>query len=113
MNLEQRANIKFCFKLGQSFSETFQLLKKEPKYSLRNMEIELNNPKDSIYRILTEELNIKKVRSQYVVKKNVQVEKMYNRYANILLKKVLLKKVIRHIYRSMFHVLYLNINLIL
>jgi len=28
MNFEQRANIKFCFKLGKSFTETFNLMKK-------------------------------------------------------------------------------------
>lgn len=28
MNIEQRANIKFCFKLGKTFTETHQLMKK-------------------------------------------------------------------------------------
>ena len=26
--MEQRANIKFCFKLGKKFAETYELLKK-------------------------------------------------------------------------------------
>ena len=26
MSIEQRANIKFCFKLGKTFTETFQLM---------------------------------------------------------------------------------------
>lgn len=26
--MEQRANIKFCFKLGKTFTETFELMKK-------------------------------------------------------------------------------------
>jgi len=26
--MEQKANIKFCFKLGKTFTETFKLLKK-------------------------------------------------------------------------------------
>ena len=28
MSFEQRANIKFCFKIGKTFTETFELLKK-------------------------------------------------------------------------------------
>jgi len=27
MSFEQRANIKFCFKIGKTFTETFQLMK--------------------------------------------------------------------------------------
>ena len=29
MSIEQRANIKFCFKLGKTFSETFQLMQQD------------------------------------------------------------------------------------
>ena len=28
MSFEQRANIKFCFKIGNTFTETFELVKK-------------------------------------------------------------------------------------
>ena len=28
MSIEQRANIKFCFKLGKTFNETYQMMKK-------------------------------------------------------------------------------------
>ena len=30
--MEQRANIKFCFKLGKKFAETYELLKKVHGY---------------------------------------------------------------------------------
>ena len=76
MNFEQRANIKFCLKLGKTFTETFELmkqvygdnclycawiyLKNEPKSSLRHMAMELNMSKDSIHRILTEKLESNK-----------------------------------------------------
>lgn len=29
MNFEQRANVKFCFKLGKTFTETFELMRKD------------------------------------------------------------------------------------
>lgn len=119
MSLKQRANIKFCFKIGKSFTETFQLMKKaygddclsrsgvhkwfqrfqsgrqdisddqhvgqpksvitensietvrefiknHPKSSLKFMETELNISKTSIYRILTEHLDPRKVGAQFV-----------------------------------------------
>lgn len=119
MSIEQRANIKFCFKLGKTFTETHQMLmkvygdnclsrgrvhewftrfkegresleddehvgqpkfvitpeniekvrefiKNEPKSSVRYMEMELNISKDSIHRILTEKLNMRKVCSRFV-----------------------------------------------
>ena len=109
MNFGQRANIKFCLKLGKTFTERFELMKQvygenclfcarvhewfkrfkegredikddehpgqerfvitpsnieivrefiknEPKYSLRHMAMELNMSKDSVHRILTENL---------------------------------------------------------
>lgn len=28
MNFEQKANVKFCFKLGKTFTEMFELMKK-------------------------------------------------------------------------------------
>ncbi|KAG5315511.1 MOS1T transposase, partial [Acromyrmex insinuator] len=107
MNFEQRANIKFCFKLGKTFTETHNLMKQvygdncvarasvyewygredinddahtgrpkstinensievvrnfikhEPKSSVRYMEMELNIPKSTIYRILTEHLGLR------------------------------------------------------
>ena len=74
MNFRKRANIKFCLKLGKTFTEKFELIKQvygdnclfrarvhesnvnEPKSSLRHMAMELNMSKDSIHRILTENL---------------------------------------------------------
>ncbi|EGI63424.1 FLJ37770-like protein [Acromyrmex echinatior] len=119
MNFEQRANIKFCFKLGKTFTETHNLMKQvygdncvarasvyewytrfkngredinddahtgrpkstinensievvrnfikhEPKSSVRYMEMELNIPKSTIYRILTEHLGLQKVCARFV-----------------------------------------------
>lgn len=128
MNIEQRANIKFCFKIGKSFTETHQLMKqvygddclsrtsvfewykrfkdgredlnddehtgrprettteenikivadfikKEPKSSVRYMEMELNIPKTIIHRILTEHLGLTKVCARFVPHKLKEHEK--------------------------------------
>ena len=128
MNFEQRANIKFCFKLGKSFTETHNLLKQvysdnclsrtrvyawykrfqegrediqddehpgpsntvvtqsniekvrefiknEPKSSLRYMEMELNMSKNSIHRILTNHLNLRKVCAKFVPHKLTDYQK--------------------------------------
>jgi len=120
MSIEQRANIKFCFKLGKTFTETHQMMKqvygddclsrsrihewfkrfqegredledderlgrakyvvnekknteivrefikKEPKSSLKYMESELSISAASIYRILTENLGLRKVCARFV-----------------------------------------------
>lgn len=119
MSFEQRANIKFCFKLGKTFTETHQMMKqvygddclsrsrihewfkrfqegredleddersgrpkdvvnekntdivrefikKEPKSSLKYMESELSISATSIYRILTENLGLRKVCARFV-----------------------------------------------
>lgn len=119
MSFEQRANIKFCFKLGKTFTETHQMMKqvygddclsrsrvhewfkrfqegredleddersgrpretvneenteivrqfikKEPKSSLKYMESELHISAASIYRILTENLSLRKVCARFV-----------------------------------------------
>ena len=129
MNFEQRANIKFCFKLGKTFTETHNLMKQvygdncvartsvyewytrfkngredinddahtgrpkstinensievvrnfikhEPKSSVRYMEMELNIPKSTIYRILTEHLGLQKVCARFVPHKLTDDQKM-------------------------------------
>jgi len=128
MSFEQ-SNIKFCFKIGKTFIETFQLMKqvcgddclsrsrvhewfqrfqsgredihddehvgqpksvitenstetlrqfikKQPKSSLKFMEIELNISKTSIYRILTEHLGLQKVCARFVPHKLTDVQKL-------------------------------------
>ncbi|EGI68668.1 FLJ37770-like protein, partial [Acromyrmex echinatior] len=102
MNFEQRANIKFCFKLGKTFTETHNLMnddahtgrpkstinensievvrnfiKHEPKSSVRYMEMELNIPKSTIYRILTEHLGLQKVCARFVPHKLTDDQKMH------------------------------------
>lgn len=129
MNIEQRANIKFCFKLGKSFTETHELMqqvygddclsrsrvhewfkrfqegretleddqhvgqpkfvitppniekvrefiKAEPKSSLRYMEMELNISRDSIHRILTDHLGLRKVCARFVPHKLTDDQKL-------------------------------------
>lgn len=129
MSIEQRANIKFCFKLGKTFTETFQLmqqvygddclsrgrvhewytrfkigredinddphvgqakfvitpesiekvrefLKIQPKSSLRFMEMELGMSKDSIHRILTQQLGYRKVCAHFVPHKLTDDQKL-------------------------------------
>lgn len=121
MSIEQRANIKFCFKLGKTLTETHQILikvygddclsrgrvherytrlkvkegresleddehvgqpksvitqenieivrvfiKNQPKSSLRFMEVELNMSKDSIHRILSEHLGLRKMFARFI-----------------------------------------------
>lgn len=85
MNIEQRANIKFCFILGKTFKEgredlnddqnvgqpksvitedsiktVRELFKEQPKSSVKFMEMELNISKSTIHRILTEHLGYRK-----------------------------------------------------
>lgn len=129
MSIEQRANIKFCLKLGKTFTETHQLMKKvygddclsrsrlhewftrfkegresleddphvgqpksvitpdtiekvrqfiknEPKSSLRYMGMDLNMSDTSIYRILTEHLNMRKVCARFVPHKLTDDQKL-------------------------------------
>ena len=65
--MEQRANIKFCVKLEKKFAETYELMKKVyGDDCMSRTQIELNTSKNTIWRILSEDLGKKKVCARFV-----------------------------------------------
>ena len=66
LNDDQRSGQPRSAVNKENIEIVLEFIKKEPKSSLRYMEIELNIFKDSIYRILTEHLGLRKVCARFV-----------------------------------------------
>ena len=68
--MEQRANLKFCVKVEKKFAELVEKVRKiigiDANFTTRMQAEELNTSKNTIWRILTEDLGKRKVCARFV-----------------------------------------------